>query len=372
MIKKKIAFIVTNYLSVNAFLLNHIKTLKHHYDIYVITNQIENIPKNIKISKIQIKFDRKINIINDFYCLIKLINVIKKNKFDITISLTPKAGLLCALSSKFVNVKTRIHYFTGQIWANKQNLNKLFFKSIDVIISILSTHILIDSFSQRNFLIKNKIINVNKSTVLGNGSISGVDIDKFNINNNFNKEIRSKLNIPNSEFVITYLGRINKDKGIINLIEAFNDLLPQYNDLTLLIVGSVENDIKLEFKNLTKNKKIILIDHSIYPEKYMNASNIICLPSYREGFGNVIIEAASCGIPSIISDIYGLKDSIIENKTGFVFKINDINSLKNQILYSYKNKEKLIDLKYNCRNFVINNFNKDDVSTHFFNYLKPL
>jgi glycosyltransferase involved in cell wall biosynthesis len=132
-----------------------------------------------------------------------------------------------------------------------------------------------------------------------------------------------------------YLGRINKDKGIADLINAFKKIEKHYNVL-LIFVGSIEDK---NFKHLINNEKNILyFDYSDKPEDWFSLADMLCLPSYREGFGTVVIEAASCSLPSLCSKIYGLKDTIIDGRTGFFHKPGIVNSIKNKMIFAIKNK----------------------------------
>ena len=128
MIKRRLAFVVTNSISVNAFLINHIKILNRDFYIDIITNEVNKIKFKSKCKKIELKFSRKVNFVGDIISLFQLLKIMKNNKYDIVISLTPKSGLLTSICAKLLNIKIRIHYFTGQIWANKANLSRFFFQ----------------------------------------------------------------------------------------------------------------------------------------------------------------------------------------------------------------------------------------------------
>ena len=151
-----------------------------------------------------------------------------------------------------MRTKIRIHYFTGQLWINKFFTYQIIFKNIDRTISFLSTNILVDSHSQRNFLIQNKITTELKSKVLGNGSISGVDMTKFQFKKNDQLLIRQRNQIKLNDFVILYLGRINKDKGVLLLLEAIKLLSKELQNLTLMLVGEIE-DLSLNQIGFYKN-----------------------------------------------------------------------------------------------------------------------
>ena len=243
---------------------------------------------------------------------------------------------MVAFASFITKTPTRIHWFTGQVWANKKGMTRNFLKLIDKIIFLLSHNVLIDSISQKKFLIKEKVITKKRSTVFHKGSVGGVNIKKFKFNKQKRNLLRKKYLISHNTFVFLYLGRINKDKGIKDLLRAF-EKISWSHDAMLIMVGSLEDKT---FINVLKNqKKILYFNHTSKPEHWFSAADILCLPSYREGFGTVIIEAAACGIPSLCSKIYGLKDAINEKKTGFFHKVGKSNDIEKKMLYILNNKK---------------------------------
>ncbi|MDC3295044.1 glycosyltransferase family 4 protein, partial [bacterium] len=187
------------------------------------------------------------------------------------------------------------------------------------------SHILVDSFSQRQFLITNRIVKESKSTVLGRGSISGVDLEKFHINSSKRFELRKQFGVHDDVTIILFVGRLNRDKGIVELSEAYDRIQNLPNKVELWLVGPDEEGFENIFKSMKNVKFFSFVSN---PEVYMAAADIFCLPSYREGFGTVIIEAAACGLPSIGSNIYGLSDAIIDGKTGLLTPVKSSKSLE--------------------------------------------
>ena len=316
----------------NVFMLNHIKQLSKKHDLFICCNDVEKlnslIPANVSL--ININFKRGISLFNDIATFLFLLIFFIYKRPNLSISFTPKIGFMTALASFIIRTPNRIHWFTGQIWVKKKGLLRKFYKSLDKLIFFLSHKVLIDSHSQRNFLIKEKIISSEKSFVLHNGSVGGVDVKKFRIDKQKEVKLRKLYSISKNTFVFLYLGRINKDKGIAELIKAFNKIKNNY-DVQLIFVGTIEEK---NFIHLFKNKKKILyFNYTTRPQDWFSLADILCLPSHREGFGTVVIEAASCGTPALCSNIYGLKDAIIENKTGFLHTVGSINNIKKKLLY---------------------------------------
>jgi len=328
----RVCFVVSSPYTISSFLKNHIIELSKEYDIYVVGNFEQNNIKKLAILPVKefknIALHRDINLWFDFKALFSLYIYFKARRFDVVHSVTPKAGLLAMISSRLISVKTRIHIFTGQVWSNKTGLIRNILMFLDKVIIWCSTDILVDSFAQRNFLIKSGVLNQSKGIVLGKGSISGVDINKFQHDKLVRDSLRLQMNIGDDEIVFVFVGRLNRDKGVLDLVKAFNKLMIDYKSVSLMLVGHEEESIIQEIKSLTNGShKIIFYGFTTEPAKVLMACDIFCLPSYREGFGTSVIEASSCGKPIICSDTEGLADTILDNVTGIRHQVSDVDSI---------------------------------------------
>jgi glycosyltransferase involved in cell wall biosynthesis len=340
---KKIALVVTTPLSFNVFYKEHINYLKKYYDVTLIANFDLDCCDIECVKKIHINIQRKPSIIADIKALYNLICIFKIEKFDLVHSTTPKAGLLTQIAGRLSNIKVRLHTFTGQVWANKTGYKRKILKVIDRIIGYLPTHLLTDSHSQKQILEKEKIVPLNKITVLGLGSICGVELNKFKKMDKSEKHaFKRSLGFNEEDFIYLYLGRLNKDKGIFDLIKAFEYVYEKRKDICLLLVGrDEENILDLVQRHHLYNKAIFYKGFTKEPQKFMAMANVFCLPSYREGFGSVIIEASACGTPSIGTNIYGLSDAIEDNKSGLLCNVNDPNDLSDKMLTLVNDTEML-------------------------------
>jgi len=321
-------------MTARVFLAHQINGLVELYNVTIITNLNGNrsILDNIsnKANIIDLPIERNINLLADLRALFILISIFYKNGFSLVHSVSPKAGLLTSIAAWISQVPNRLHTFTGQVWVTKEGVNRQFLKFLDKIIATLNTNVLVDSFSQQDFLINEGILSKDLSIVLGNGSISGVDLKRFQPSKMHRNLIRKQLNITDDCLVFLFIGRLKKEKGIFELVEAFKNVRKHHDNLVLIIVGLDEEGLKHEL--MLRLEKFIefvrFVDFTKSPETYMNASDIFVLPSYREGFGSVIIEAASCGLPSIGSNIYGLSDAIIDGETGILVPVKSIKDLE--------------------------------------------
>ncbi|MFV1977062.1 MAG: glycosyltransferase family 4 protein [Candidatus Scalindua sp.] len=363
--KRTLCFIVSSRITVQAFLIPHIKELEDSYNITVVANivsgeDIEGIPG---VRLIPLVIERKINFISDLFALINLYKIFKRERFDIIHSVTPKAGLLAMLAGYFSRTPIRVHTFTGQVWATKGGIKRILFRFFDKVIARAATNILVDSKSQREFLLDEGVVSENKSKVLLSGSICGVDIERFSQDKQARASIRNELGISDHSIVFLYLGRLSRDKGILDLVHAFSDLSGKYKDIHLVIIGPDEDNLQAEIVKIGANskKKIHLMGYTDIPQEYMAAADIFCLPSYREGFGNVIIEAASTGIPAIGCNIYGVKDAIQEGITGLLYEPRNINELESKMQTLIDDPDLRKRMGKKASEYTRKNFNEHDV-----------
>ncbi len=296
--------------------------------------------KNVSIEVINIS--REIDLINDIKSLLKLIIFFRKQKFDIIHSSTPKAGLLCSLAGLFCSSKV-VHTFTGQKWATLSGFKRYLLKQLDKLVIYLNDRVYADSPSQIQYLENEGVSPKGKIFCLNKGSYGGIDLKQIDPDlENKSLIIRNEYSIESDEFTFLFLGRINPDKGILDLLEAFKNV--QNEKCKLLIVGPLEDnpDFNSTFNSYVENdKRIHYVGFVNNPWPYYKASDVLCLPSYREGFGTVVLEAAACGIPTIGTRIPGLVDAIDENNTGLLFNKKDIKGLENLLRYSLENKSRI-------------------------------
>ena len=348
--KKKIAIIVTAPIAVKIHLFDLVESLKEDYSVFIMTNLskvndefLNYLPRDVTL--IDTKMEREINLFKDLRSLFILILNLKKKNIELSFSLTPKAGLLASLASFVSLIPVRIHVFTGQVWLTKSGLRRFILKGLDRLIYSLSTKVLIDSTSQRDFLLENNIVKEKKSLVLGSGSFCGVDTLRFIPSDEHRISMRKKYNLSPDQIVYLFVGRLKKDKGVFELIESFSHLRAVHNNINLWLLGPDEENIKNQILSDKMSKEgIEFIPFSPNPELFMNAADIFCLPSYREGFGTVIIESASCGIPAIGTRIYGLKDAIEDGITGLLVGVKEIESLKHameRLLQDHEMRKKM-------------------------------
>lgn len=285
------------------------------------------------IRHIPLPIARTISPWRDLRTLLKLIFLLRAGKYDVVHSTTPKAGLLSAIAARLVGVPIRLHTFTGQAWAERRGPVRWIAKACDWLVVRLNTRCYADSFSQRDYIAAEGIAPRDRIVVLGKGSLAGVDVQRFHRGRRVDGlELRVRLGIPAEALVIGFVGRVTRDKGISELVEAFVSL-PEREDVAvhLVVVGPQESKRdplpQSTLTSLQNHPRIHLVGYVAEPEDYMAVFDLFCLPSYREGFGNVVIEAAAMGIPTVGTRIVGLCDAIVDGVTGLLVPPRDTAAL---------------------------------------------
>ena len=375
--RKKLCFVVASPGTAQAFLRDHIQALSQLYDVYLVANitQEEQVKGLALAGWHHINIDRRISPWIDFKALLKMIAYLRRMKFDAVHSVTPKAGLITGMAARLCGIKHRIHIFTGQYWASRTGLMNWVTKEVDKMIIALDNHILVDGKSQRAFLVRERLLHEGQAVVFGAGSICGVNAKRFVPNTQVRHQLREEMGINEDVLTFIFLGRLNHDKGIGELYEAFNRLAGEVKDVFLLFVGSDEegylNRIS-SYKNIIPGKNFHFYGLTSRPEDLLNAGDVFVLPTYREGFGSSVIEAACVGLPSICSDAYGVQDAYVENETGLKCMVGDVDSLYQCMRRFYDDPELKDQMGANSRERALKEFNGEDITNYWVDYYKEL
>ena len=331
---KKIAFIVAIPGTASAFLYNHFLQLTSQYEVHLYANFPDEESKKL-FTEIGVKCHtfpimRSINIVNDMKALFALCKMLKQEGFESVHSVTPKAGLLTAVAGRWAGVPHRIHTYTGQVWATRKGIMRKLLKCMDRITALLNTKLLVDGHSQRKFLIAEGVLKENNSTVLAKGSICGVKLDNFKISAEVRHAEREKLGINSDDVVYIFLGRLNHDKGIGELYEAFDKMVIECQKAKLVFYGSDEEGYEaksLNYPNIKRNVNFFYPGRTSKPYDALQGGDVFVLPTWREGFGSSVIEAQALALPVITSDAYGVVDASVEGVTGLRCSVGDANGL---------------------------------------------
>lgn len=306
---------------------------------------------------------RKISLKRDIQALSNLMYLYIKENFQIVHSHTPKAGLLSAIAGFLTLRPVRIHTFTGQVWANYKGHKRNFFIVIDKLISGLNTVNYVDSHGQKQFLIENHIGSDSSLKVLHMGSIAGIDLTKFSWDRvkDQSLKLRAELFPGFDGKIILYLGRINNDKGLKELGEAYLEL-KKTNNIRLLIVGPsepIEPELEILINKLRNDPGCLFIGFVSNTEEYYGLCDIYCLPSYREGCPTSILEASVMKKGVVATNIYGIKDIVIEGKTAYLFESHNSKDLYEKLNLLINDQYELNQMGEAGKKFVEENFSQN-------------
>lgn len=335
--KNKLCLITSNLFFVEVFLARQIRVLEQEYDVTVIVNATEiEYRENVGggARTLNVALQRRIAPLQDLRSLCKLVALFRKEKFEIIHSATPKAGLLAMTAALIARRPTRIHTFTGQVWQTRSGFMRWLLKTADKVTAYCATAVLIDGRDQYDFLVGEGVVSIQKGRVLGNGSICGVDIHRFRPDDSVKALVRSEFAIPATDILLLYMARLTVDKGALVMAEAFARLCEDaIVSVHLLMVGPDEENLADVIRSLVgcHGQRLHVIGYTREPQKYFAGADIFCLPSYREGFPMVLLNAAACGVPSIASRVHGSTDAIDEGVTGLHHDPGDVVGLSKQI-----------------------------------------
>lgn len=361
--KNKKMLIITTVPQSLFFFKNQITFLKRSFEIQLVSspgekgNEIAQ-SENVLLHNILMK--REISLLNDLKSLLALIKLFLKEKPFIIHANTPKASLLALIAGKMTAVPRRIYYVHGLRYEGVTGLKRHLLMLMEKISCTCATDIIAVSQGVRKTMLSE--ITKKNISVIYNGSVNGINLEYFNPDNAKRLELRKQLNIDEDDFVFGFVGRLVGDKGINELVEAFQKMALSYKKCKLLLIGNFENDLdplKTSTLDLIKNHtdiKYVGFQKDIRP--YLSQMDVFVFPSYREGFGISLMEAAAMNVPAISSNISGCNEIIEEHVNGYLISVKDTIELHERMLFVYKNRDVLASLKINTRQIIANKYDQ--------------
>lgn len=333
---KKICYVLTIPLTVRAFFLPQIRYLASNgFDITVICSPDDTLKSELgdNVKFVPVEIPRGISVKQSIQAIHHLIDVFKKEKFDMVQYSTPNAAFYASIAAKKVKIPVRNYHLMGFRYLGAHGVGRYVLKMIEKITCRNSTSIECVSQSNIELGYTERLFCKDKACVVWNGSTGGVDLKRFDYNKReqWRADIRAELGYNKQDFVFGYVGRITKDKGIDELLQAYLGLKQTSK---LLLIGDIELEQSLNpvlLRQARENPNIQFHDAVKDIERYYAAIDVLILPSYREGFGNVIIEAGAVGTPAIVSKIPGPVDAIEEGKTAYTVAAKDVSALANRM-----------------------------------------
>jgi len=368
---KKIICATTSSLSIEDFFGGVFQDISDKYEIVAISSpgrDLDVVKSNGLVKTIAIPMERRISPLKDLLSLWRMCKVIRKERPDMVHSMTPKAGFICMIASYLTRVPIRIHTFTGLVWPTANGFKRRILMATDWTICMCATHVIPEGEGVKNDLLNHKITK-KPLRVLGHGNIKGIDLEHFNPCI-FNK------NASHDDFNFIFVGRLVRDKGINELIAAFDKLHQEYSHTNLLLVGRYENNLDPLLTNISqrieKGDGIISYGQQDDVRPFYAQANALVFPSYREGFPNVVIEAGAMGLPSIVTDINGSREIIIEGENGVIIPPRDEDALFNAMKYFMENPSHVAKMAANARPLIASRYEQGFVRQCLYDYYKQL
>lgn len=316
------------------FLRGQVKYLVNNgYEVVIISGKGEEITllaKEEHAKLYNINFTKTINPLGDLRCLFAIIKILHNESPDIINAGNPKPGLLMMMACFLLGIKKRIFTLHGLVSDSRVGFSGRLIKWSERFTCLLANKVIVVSPLLLEHALQLKLFPQGKGILIENGSCNGIDLQRFSYAEETvvaSKILREKLQLPEDAFVLGFVGRLNKDKGMNLLFAAFNQLKKNHNNIYMLMVGPIEeeNAFNHQYSLQLRND-----DHIFYLGKLTEVApiyalmDIFVLPSYREGLPNVLLEASAMEIPMVVSDINGCKDVVQENVNGFLFKKGDV------------------------------------------------
>lgn len=345
----KICVITTVSITLQAFLLEQLVYLSQNgFDVTVVCEYdpifVRDCPPELKY--IPVHMTRRIGWWSTLTGWWKLFWLFKREKFRMIQYSTPKAALISSLAGFIAGIPVRLYCQWGIYYVGINGLMQKVFKLIEKLTCFCSTDIAPDSNGNLEFAIGEGLFQRSKGGVVYNGSANGVNLNKFDIAQKkiWCNDIRTELNLNKDSFVYGFVGRITRDKGLNELVNVFQRLAQNDSEIFLILIGMEEEKHGLNLtviEAIHHHPQIITLGRKTNPQEYIAAMDVVVLPSYREGFGIVAIEAQAMGVPVITTDIPGPRDAIINRETGMLIPAADEESLM-VAMHKLKNNQDLL------------------------------
>ena len=364
--KSKLIRITTVPISLEKLLENQLTFMSKFYDVTAISSdkvRLEKFGKDNKVKVFNVEMTRVISPYKDFKSLFKMYLFFLKEKPQIVHSHTPKAGTIGILAAKLAGVPHRLHTVAGLPLLEAKGFKRILLNFVEKITYSAATKVFPNSFGLKDIILKERFCSKDKLQVIGNGSSNGINTEYFDIsklNKNELQKLRNDLSISDEVFVFVFVGRIVSDKGINELLSAFNKLT--FSNVKLLLVGQKEPELdpltNASEQLIIKNKNIIEVGYQSDIRNYLAISSALVFPSYREGFPNVVLQAGSFGLPSIVSDINGCNEIIINGYNGIIVPVKNKNILYDSMIKLIEDKVLYATLTSNSRQRIVENYDQ--------------
>ncbi len=336
--KIKICAITTISKTMDWFVCDIMKKLSENgYEVTLICNMEDGFAERHKdyANCIDLKMSRGVNLKDLLTIPFKFRKIFKDNRYDVIYYMSPNASMYAALGGWLAHIPTRMYVQAGIRYISLTGMSRRIFKFIEKMTCSLSTNIRAVSPLNMQVAIDEKLCTPNKISIIGKGGTVGVSLSECDA---FDRQVereekRALYGVPLNAFVYGYVGRINADKGIGELIQAFEEIQAYNPNVWLLLIGMLDeaNPIPEEIMQRAKANSQIIFTGNVHPNQvyqHMAMFDVLTHPTYREGFGKVLQEAMGMRLPIITTNVPGPSEVVEENVSGILVEAKNVSELK--------------------------------------------
>ncbi|MDB4186052.1 glycosyltransferase family 4 protein [Flavobacteriaceae bacterium] len=365
---KKLIRITTVPISLEKLLENQARFFKKYYSVTLVSaqkEQLEALAKEQGVAYFPLEMTRKITPLQDLRCLLQLVRFLRKEKPHIVHSHTPKAGIIGMLAAFIVRVPVRMHTVAGLPLMETKGIKKRILYAVERLTYRCATRVYPNSKGLMDFIQKKHLAEKTPLQIIGKGSSNGIDTTYFNadaISAEVVEKCQKKWAIAQDDFVFLFIGRLVGDKGINELVAAFEQLSSKLHKVKLLLVGPQEPTLdplaKSTIKAIDQNPSIISTGYQQDVRPFLKMAQVFVFPSYREGFPNVVLQAGAMGVACIVSDINGCNEIIEDEVNGFVVPPKQVQPLTKKMQSLYEDAEKRNTFIQRTQTLIATNFER--------------
>lgn len=375
-IRHKIIRTSTVATSLETFCKDMLRELSKSYEVVAVSSDDDDlrlIEQREGVRVVPVNMKRHISPLSDFKSLYTLYRLFRKERPEMVHSITPKAGLLSMIAAWLARVPIRVHTFTGLVFPTAKGLTKKILITTDKITCACATNIYPEGNGVKRDLEKYKITK-KPLKVLGYGNVRGIDLDYYNRTPDV---IETAKTVRDDRFfTFVFVGRIVRDKGMNELLSSFDRLSMTKTNVRLILVGREEPELdpisEKSGKILSTNEYILAVGEQPDVRPWLASADALVFPSYREGFPNVVIEAGAMGVPSIVTDINGSNEIIIDGENGEIIAPKDEDALYNTMQKWCENPALVKRMATNCRKMVAERYDRKIVWSALFDEYSKL
>ena len=375
--KLKLLRLTTVDISLNSLLKGQLRYLSQYVEVVGVaadTGVLQQVSEREGVRVVDLPMHREISLWADCKSLWTLIKLFRRERPDIVHANTPKASLLGMVAAALCRVPNRIYTVTGLRFETTQGVLRFVLKTMERITCLCATKVIPEGDGVKSILLRERITRKPMQKIL-NGNINGVDLEWYDRTESVMQRA-AEVRGGSTDFTFVFIGRIVRDKGVNELVEAFSRLANERSDVRLMLVGRFEDDLdplpQHTKKQIESNERISFVGYQSDVRPYLVASDVLVLPSYREGFPNVVLQAGAMGLPVIVTDVNGSDEAICSGVNGVIVPKYSSEVLYRAMSDMVSDRDATANMAAVAREMVASRFDQKDVWAALANMYKEL